>query len=321
MVEIIDMKKTIYTILGAALVLATLASCNKAEELSRLQSEEQFPMVEVDFNADSPDCETPTTKIAETETSEGVHQITWAPGDQFSVFGKITAATKEPSLVGTFINFSSNRFTLKGGTKKTFSGFVPDLATMYGGSSSGVVMSEYCIHPAVTVGNYDGTYVAPSGMELPTTQDGTGWRYCYFFSRTASLSALYMNPSPNASPIKFSLGNLLLRMKLNSEKNVTKIELSTSDAPVLVGTVEKLRLNDDSFWISNGCGQKKLTIVNGGVLPNDVYLAIRELRKDKTYTLTFTAEDGTTIVKSFSPDATKEKKVLNFGTIDLDAWK
>lgn len=319
------MKKNINTLLAAAFVSTALVSCSKSDDLQvRVKSVNSFPQKEVSFDADCPEPESLVTKIVGTETSAGVHHIAWAPGDQFSMFGKIIAAPNDADLVGTFINFSSNLFTLTPGTEKSFSGFVPDLATMYG-KDSGVKMNEYCIHPAVTVADYykSGTneYVnIQSGMNIPEIQDGTGWRYCYFFSRTAQLSAQWMSPIGGGVGMKFSLGNLLVRMKLNSTKNVTKIVLSTSDAPVMVGTVDRLQINNNSFWIIQGCGKKTLTIENGGTLPEDVYFALRDLRKDKTYTMTFTAEDGTTIVKSFKPGAAQEKKVINFGTVTLDAW-
>lgn len=325
------MRQRIHIYWGLAFVFAAFASCqkNNIQDENLPRQIKDFPQVGLNFDVDSPEAEDadPATKIIHSETSAGVHHITWKKGDEFSMFGAISAPADHK---GTAINFSANRFALKyGDGSKTFSGYIPDIQTMYG-SSSGVQMKEYCIYPATTVQDYDASKVpdldvVPSTkLTLPTTQDGTGWPYCFFFSATAMITATTMNPTASYASLgvgmKFSLGNLLIRLKLNSTKNVTKIVLSTSDAPVLVGDVTKIHCAYSSMYISSGCATKTLTVENGGALPDDVYFAVRDLRKDKTYTLTFTAEDNTTIVKQFKPSVVYEKKVLSLGTITLDTW-
>ena len=123
----------------------------------------------------------------------------------------------------------------------------------------------------------------------------------------------YMNPV--AGGLTFSLGCSMLRLKVDSEKPVVSVTLSTTDAPVLVGDVTKIECSSTSMWISAGCATKTLTVSNGGVLPNDLYFAVRDLRKDKTYTFEFTADDGSTYTKALKPSATYEKKVLSLGTV------
>lgn len=322
------MRQNIHIFLGLAFVFAAMVSCqkNNAQDQILPRQIKDFPQVGINFDVDSPEAEgaDPETKIIHSETSAGVHHITWKKGDQFSMFGVINAPA---DLKGTAYNFSANRFTLKNGDgTKTFSGYIPDIQTIYG-STSGVQMNEYCIYPATTVKDFDASgmpdfNVSPSTkLTLPTTQDGTGWPYCFFFSRTAIITAATMNPTAGGNGMKFTLGNLLIRIKLNSSKNVNKIVLSTSDAPVLVGDVSTIHCAYSTMYITAGCATKTLTVENGGTLPDDVYFAVRDLRKDKTYTLTFTAEDNTTIVKQFKPSVGYEKKVLSLGTITLDTWE
>lgn len=61
-----------------------------------------------------------------------------------------------------------------------------------------------------------------------------------------------------------------------------------------------------------------------GVLPTDLYIAIKELRENATFTVTFTATDGSTITRSFTTPAgsanRKSKKVLSLGSITLNDW-
>ena len=297
--------RTIVRFMMAASVVAFI-SCTKESADNQIDNGATIPQVLVSFDVDEPVAE-PDTRIVHSE-SDGVHTITWKAGDQFSLFGYVNTDTKVDEVNRKFevVNYSANRFTLVDGTKTTFNGYIPNLREIYGEESK-VLLNQYGIYPAATVevtrsnpsstafSNYYAVPVTP--LAIPADQDGTGWPYALFFSRTAMFGAQYMNPV--AGGLTFSLGCVMLRLKVDSEKPVVSVTLSTTDAPVLVGNVTKIECSATGMWIAAGCATKTLTVSNGGVLPNDLYFAVRDLRVDKTYTFKFTAQDGSTYEKAF----------------------
>lgn len=310
--------RTILKFMMAASVVAFI-SCTKENASSSVDVNDPMPQVLVSFDVDEPVAE-PDTRIVHSE-SGGVHTIKWKAGDQFSLFGYVNSATQIDGVSRQYevVNYSANRYSLVNGDgTKTFKGFIPNLGEIYGVGSK-VLLNQYGIYPAATVtvtgtdpvSLYTATTVTP--LSIPAQQDGTGWPYAVFFSRTAQFGEQYMNPV--AGGLTFSLGCSMLRLKVESEKPVVSVTLSTADAPVLVGNVTAITCNAVSMWISAGCATKTLTVSNGGVLPNDLYFAVRDLRKDKTYTFEFTADDGSTYTKALKPSATYEKKVLSLGTV------
>ena len=129
----------------------------------------------------------------------------------------------------------------------------------------------------------------------------------------------------------FTLKSALIRLKLSTTKNVTKIVL-TNTTGFMTGAVGGFTLNSfhyaadayKNLTISSGCPGKTLTIETGDVLPTDLLFAIREIREGTDFTFTFTAEDGTTCTKSFSnPSGYANRKmrgVYSLGEITLDSW-
>ena len=316
--------RTIVRFMMAASVVAFI-SCTKESADNQIDNGATFPQVLVSFDVDEPVAE-PDTRIVHSE-SGGVHTIQWKAGDQFSLFGYVNSATLIDGVSRRYevVNYSANRYSLVNGDgTTTFNGYFPNLKEIYGEGSK-VVLNQYGIYPATTVNvarssedytafkNYYAVPVTP--LAIPADQDGSGWPYALFFSRTAQFSEQYLNPSPSAAPIIFSLGCAMLRLKVDSEKPVVSVTLSTTDAPVLVGDVTKIECNAISMWISNGCATKTLTVSNGGVLPNDLYFAVRDLRENCTYTFIFTADDGSTFTKTLKASAKYEKKVLSLGTV------
>lgn len=310
--------RTILKFMMAASVVAFI-SCTKESADDQIDNGATIPQVLVSFDVDEPVAE-PDTRIVHSE-SGGVHTIKWKAGDQFSLFGYVNTDTEVGGVSRKFevVNYSANRYSLVNGDgTKTFKGFVPNLGEIYGVGSK-VSLNQYGIYPATTVtvtgtdplSLYTATTVTP--LSIPAQQDGTGWPYAVFFSRTAQFGEQYMNPV--AGGLTFSLGCSMLRLKVDSEKPVVSVTLSTTDAPVLVGNVTAIACNAVSMWISAGCAIKTLTVSNGDVLPDDLYFAVRELRKDKTYTFEFTADDGSTYTKALTPSAKYDKQVLSLGTV------
>lgn len=319
--------RTIVRFMMAASVVAFI-SCTKESADNQIDNGATFPQVLVSFDVDEPVAE-PDTRIVHSE-SDGVHTIKWKAGDQFSLFGYVDTRTEVNGVNRRFevLNYSANRYSLvHGNGTKTFKGYVPNIKEIYG-EGSGVILNQYGIYPATTVNvarssedytAFKNYYAVPvTSLTIPSQQDGTGWPYAIFFSRTAKLGEGNNPAAGNAdgtSALVFHLGCAMLRLKIQSEKPVVSVTLSTTDAPVLVGDVTKIECNATSMWISNGCAEKTLTVSNGGVLPNDLYFAVRDLRKDCTYTFEFTAEDGSTYKRAFIASEKYDKKVLSLGTI------
>lgn len=315
--------RTILKFMMAASVVAFI-SCTKESADNQIDNGATFPQVLVSFDVDEPVAE-PDTRIVHSE-SGGVHTIKWKAGDQFSLFGYVNSETLIDGVSRQYevVNYSANRYSLVNGDgTKQFKGFIPNLREIYGEGSK-VLLNQYGIYPAATVtvtgtdplSLYTATTVTP--LSIPAQQDGTGWPYAVFFSRTAQFGEQYMNPV--AGGLTFSLGCAMLRLKVDSEKPVVSVTLSTTDAPVLVGNVTTITCNPVSLWISTGCATKTLTVSNGGVLPNDLYFAVRDLRKDCTYTFEFTAEDGSTYKRAFKASEKYDKMVLSLGTV-TPVWK
>ena len=313
--------KTIVKFMMAASVVAFI-SCTKESANNQIDLNGPIPQVLVSFDVDEPVAE-PDTKIVHSE-SDGKHTITWKAGDQFSLFGYVNSATKIDGVSHQYevVNYSANRFTLVDGTRTTFNGYIPNLREIYGEGSK-VLLNQYGIYPAATVevtrsnpsstafSNYYAVPVTP--LTIPAEQDGTGWPYAIFISRTAQFGEQYMNPV--AGGLTFSLRCLMLRLQVESDKPVVSVTLTTSDGPVLVGDVTKIECSATGMWIAAGCAQKKLTVSNGGVLPNDLYFAVRDFRLGCTYTFEFTAEDGSTYSKALISTAKRENMLCSLGTV------
>lgn len=337
--------RTTIRIIAAASVLA-LISCSK--ELGDKQNTPKlitdFPTTIVECDLDAPVVETETSTkvygyVADPDHAPGKHTVKWKAGDQISQFSVVYNKGNVTDLnVGDVINFSNLRSTLKNGDgTNTFTMEIPNLQTLYG-ASSGVATYLCAIYPATTFSDIsvavDGTKMdvtaTPVSLNIPAEQDGTGWKYSVFIARSATFSAQYNNPTGGGKST-FHLISTLLRLKLNSTKNVTKVVL-TNTTGFMTGNVESITMNsfhyaadvNKNFTLATGCPGKTLTVETGDVLPNDLYFAIRELREGTTFTFTFTAEDGTTTTRSFTNPAgysnRKFRKVLSLGTITLDDW-
>lgn len=187
--------------------------------------------------------------------------------------------------------------------------------------------------------------VTPLGFE--TEQDGTGWKYAIFFCSPLSnsnkwynssvgnprIDSYYMSPAGGngtASGIRFRLGCCVARLKLKASKNITNITIvkAEDEWQGFVGPVSTLLANKTNFYINGGCRTRTLTINNGGNLVEagaddftDVYFACRGLFSGKHYTFTFEAEDGTKIVKNFTPSTSYTVDSYLLGEFTLNNWE
>lgn len=339
--------KTSFRIIVALSVLALL-SCKKDLNVNNAPKViTDFPTTEVECEVDAPvvDTEVPTKifgYVADPVNAPGKHTVKWKAGDQISQFSVVSNKGSVADLnVGDVINFSNFRSTLKNGDgTKVFTMTIPDLMTLYG-ASSGVATWLCAFYPATTFSDIQVTpeenngsmryhvKAIPVSLIIPAVQDGTGWKYSIFYARSATFSAKYNSPVGGGGD-DFQLLSVLLRLRLESTKNITKVVLTNTTA-YMTGEVKEVTLNYfhgsavyTNSTLSAGCDKPGniLTIETGEVLPNDLYFAIRELREGTTYTFTFTAEDGTTQSKSFSNPAgwanRKTRKVLSLGTLTLN---
>lgn len=314
-----------------------MISCNKAlENNNNVKVITDFPLIETVADIEEPEAgESVASRVYESAESAGTHTIKWKKGDEFSMFGVVTATgtstgTATTPAQGDILNYSHLRQTLiYGDGTKTFSMTYPDMKTMYG-TGSGVQTNVFAIHPATTLnvtlnGAYSNYKATPaSTLSIPAVQDGTGWPYSIWFSRNSQLTAATNNA--NAGGFAFFLASTILRVKISSSKNITRVVLTTTGA-VLVGNVTELTLNYMSgtdtanFTISGGCLTNSVTLENGGILPDDLYISVRDLREGSTNTFVFTAEDGSTCTKVFSNPAgyanRRMRGVFYLGTVTI----
>ena len=312
-------------------------SCTK-ENIGTIDGD-AMPMVEVSFDVDVPLAQVDTRVSHQADGT--THNFSWEAGDQFSMFGIMCPTDSDGNYVSSgitsleYVNCSANRYTC--GSNGRFKGFVPDIKTMYGDKAK---MLECCIYPAATCevdennytfqegtkkdgSKYTNTFLVlkPYGLTIPAFQDGTGWPYCIFFSRTAFMTQ-WLNPAANG--MEFGLANVILKLNVESEKNISQLVMTT-DATYLVGDVLTITCENrfdncnGTMSIRSGCAQKTLTISNGGILPNELYLAVRALKKDARYTFKFTAEDGTTFEAAMEPDSDHTKAIVPLKTLQINS--
>ncbi len=254
--------------------------------------------------------------------SGATHSLYWDKGDQISMI-----AFKEPAAAGELssdnvVNFSSNRFTSDAaGRIATFTGNIPDLAGTLGSGTCKL----YAIYPAASVNvaarstnDYGAVNYNLTGLSIADFQDGTGWKYCWFVSNdgTIDIATRAVKNSPS-----FMMANTLLKFKYISTKRIRKIEITVSMNTSGGGLAGDFVLYTKYKAVQTGCPKTTITISNGSYLPTEILFACREVRKDRTLTFVFTAEDGTTFTKSLTASAAyNTTKMYDLGTISLGNW-
>lgn len=327
-----------------ALALALLPGCRK--EVPAPAPVPAYPMVEVTFDAAPPEVQTKVSHSLDPG-NDAAHVLQWKKGDQISLMGYSGYGNPDQH---TLYNFSSNRFTLQGETGSSkFSGYFPDFATIYDYAGTGTrrYVRLWGIHPAVTMtvlkenvpSSATKVFAPESAFSIPAVQDGSGWPYCVFFTNTPTnfyIDSQYMSPQCKNNPA-FSLGNCVLRLKIKSGKDITRITLSKAGdgESYLVGDIVRVEARSTgtpALLLSDGdglvnCPETTLTVENGGVLVNagaeeyaDVYLSVRALQASVPYYFTFTASDGTTCTKKLVPSSLYGPGVHSLGTMTLSSW-
>ena len=316
--------------LFAAYLMVSLFSCVKETGGGSISKTQEGDGMSIDFKV-GPLSYEEETKISVSQTGK-THTISWSKGDQISMFAyrKPTAAGESASA--NVANFSSERFTATGsGASASFSGKIPaefaDLA------QTGTV-PLYMIYPAadLTIAEQSSSnsgYVNYNitGLSIPSVQDGTGWKYCWFASVNAKYDFAEGNLSESPVPT-FNLVNCLVKMTVKSAKKIRKIDIVSKNS-YMAGDIV---LYTGRVAVQTGCIKRTLTIDNGGILPDEVYFACRLLNNydssrvpgTEEITFTFTAEDGNKTVRVLKPSADpttgqyRSGTLCNLGTVELD---
>ena len=311
------MKKIIFF---AVITVASVISCSKADVDNDFSNE--VPVV-LEFDGLAFDAE---TKVL--DAVDGIkHNFTWEIGDQMTMI-----LYKKPSAAGELssenvMNFSStHRFSAKvAGATTKFTGTLPkDNVQGKWGTSGNIPM--WAIYPAtpltVEAASSTASYYKITGPSIPSVQDGTGLKYCYFVAAKPNFSLQYFTTSSTAqdgAKPNFWLSNALVKFTMNSTKNVKKIVIkSMNSRSYLSGDIVYYT---SSYGVQDGVGGRELTIENDGVLPSEIYFACRLLNTNDNITFTFTAEDNTTTVKTLAPKAQyTPMKIYDLGPLLLDNW-
>lgn len=322
------MKKSLNIIL-AGLCAAALFSCAKENGPKEVNGEFQITLEAGSLEAD----------VAETKITHDVsgtkHSFAWEAGDQLSVVLFNGAGGEGVSSAGHVANTSARRFTLTEGATGQFTGTLneDEIMALGGGTTN---LNAFVVYPATTVTvsevsskNSTFYYYILDGLQFPTVQDGTGFRYCYFTSTDVQFNRSAKVFSSAAKSLYLS--HVLIRFNIaNSAKDIKNIKIDTESA-YFVGPA-KYWIGHTSgapteFMIANvgrraiqaGCAVKTCNINNGGVLPNEIYVACRGIQA-KAVTLTFTATDDTECTISTTlPSANYSPGIYNWGTINLAA--
>ena len=335
-------------------VAVMISACQKAAP--EIQDVGQVMLA---FDAEAPSLDPdsqnsdPETKIYHelNPSDPAKHIIKWKKGDQISLMGYVSSTGSYNTgggVVKTLHNFSANRYTLRyGDGTKSFNGYFPNFAEIYPAVADGgftaaqnrTTIQMWGTWPATTyectnentTPQTDNKFRPITPLGFADVQDGTGWKYAIFLCSPLSSSnkwynssigqpridSYYMSPAGGngtASGIRFRIGCCVARLKLKANKG-------------FVGPVVDMLANTTNFYIRTGCETYTLNLNNGGNLVDknsadysDVYFACRGLFGGCHYTFTFTAEDGTTHVKTLVPSSDYTVDVYNLGSFEINDW-
>ena len=274
-------KLTFFAVLAAAAMTAAL-SCSKEGNAPAVAGKTitvkvGAPVVEQD----------PQTSVVLTGTDP--YTVAWEAGDKI----RVVNYTNKVAGYNDWGDFT----TAAGGATATFTG----TAGTYD-KASFVVVRAY--------DGYSWTFTAKSASfkyNIPSTQDGTGIKYCLFGTKDASFDG-----STLTIPT-MGLKNALSCLEVPAAADVRRIEItvaytlstavglcSLGDAFDAVGNV----LDDKDFAGSGAADQKTITIYNdGALLSGPVYFASRHTLTNATYgdcslTFVFTNGDGKTATRT-----------------------
>lgn len=313
-------------ILFICVAFAVAVSCSKVdvdgEGLGNPDFSNQVP-VELEFGGLCVDGNVVTTKMVD-EVSGNTHTFSWEADDKISMILHTTPTSSGLPVGAKVFNCSSNVFSAsKAGATSTFKGMLPKSAIQeLFGSTGGVRI--WAIYPAQTLTvadelttDYSYTNYHITGPSIPSVQDGTGFKYCYFVSSGSTFNLQYFTMSSSGVDT-FHLSNALIKFATSSTKDIVKVEINGP----------KSRLSGDIIYYTGrygvqlGVGGRSLTIENEGkTLSSELYFACAEIKASDTITFKFTASDNTIATKQLmTSTGYGSQKIYDLGTVTLDNW-
>lgn len=296
------MRRTVLTILA---LCTTLLSCSPQDD----RQPQQKPVKRaITFETGPVVPDEVGTRVLDN-ISGTKHSFTWQAGDKIRLFAfKTPAAAGESGAedLGTFTAQSS-------GSSTTFRGEVGDINADY--------TSLFAVYPD----RPEVAFVEPSTaagyyllrVTVDQTQCGNALEHCYFTSYDGVLDP--GTPAVTTAP-SFKLCTPITRMTVNSSRDVSRIEISSSSNFAGVMT-----LHSNAAGIFPAGDASMITLTNGLRLvpagtPTTVSWASRQIPKDCTLTFTFFSTDDATATKTYvSPQATGANQILNIGSITIAA--
>ena len=296
------MKRTILTLL---IINAALLSCSR-HETDQPGHESAKHMITFETGPVETDDE--STKVLDN-ISGTKHSFTWQAGDKIRLFAFKTPAAAGESKAEDFGTFTAQ----SSGSSTTFKGEVGDV-----NAESTSLYAVYPDRPEVT-------FVQPSTaasyyllrVTVDQTQSGNALEHCYFTSYDGVFDPSI--PAVTTAPT-FKLCTPITRMTVNSSKDISHIEISSS-----FNFAGVMTLHSNAAGIFPAGDASKITLRNGMRLipagtPTTLSWASRQIPKDCTLTFTFYSTDNATAIKTYvSPQATGANQILNLGSITIAA--
>ena len=319
----------------ALTALAVVVSCNKVD-MNMVSSNGDFSeqeLITFDFGGLETNGDVVSTKIVYAVTGK-THTFSWEEGDEISMLMYKQPDGKGVPASTNVVNFSRNSFmTSTSGSTASFTGMIPldDVRATLGNSGTCLMFPLFPATELVVEESSSGEYYKLSGASIPSVQDGTGLKYCFFTikptwsSSGASATAEFqLGAATLNEKIKYNfvLSNALIKFSIKAEKPIKKIGISSLNS-YLAGDIV---YHTGSIGIQSGCVEKSLTIENGDILPSEIYFACRLLNNHKgdrvagseNITFTFTADDGTKTAKILCPKVQYTPMAIwNLGEVDL----
>ena len=339
------MKKILNMTLVAVAAMMVISCAKQEPELVNISKG-----TKVSFIAEAPsiDYDTPDTKVSSDGTNGATgtairYKFKWDAGDKIALY-TITPATKDE------YTYWDDFVTEAGGSSADFTGQMPD---SYKGTSLIGLHSKY----TETFTVYWNTSRTDFGYNIPSTQDGTGFKYALYCGITANdfydeeNNKILISGSDPANPAKaiWQMVSAITRftMDLGEGVEVNRIDVSANYSD---GTVAKLASGGSSkdiytssaniytLWSGNS-SVNTITIENGGqALPNDIYFTSRNANgttngKYVILTFVFTNSYGKTATRvmkmatgisedgknASTPKNIAVNKINRLGTVTLNA--
>lgn len=283
------MKRIIVLSLVAVAAMAAL-SCTKEQVKERDNGQK------ISFVIDSPDNQETKVSSNGTTTYQGSirYRWKWDAEDALAIYS-FNQVKDQITGWGNFI-------TAEGGSPATFSGIVPDA---YTGDTFIALYSKYTDSFKLFWNStrYD------FGFNIPAVQDGEGAKYALFAAMPTYDPSTTTLTFPTSGSYQFFLRTALILLEVPIEADVRNITMTVTTAKtgaaqniVSSGSNKDVYINSSTMGIW-GAASNTVTINNGGVLSDKVWIATRQVTTGNAtngyikLTFVFTNGNGQTATK------------------------